>query len=110
MAEVNLFPSDTQPLPRLAWQIIDAARRQCLTGELALDSNPPSRVYLRDGFVYYAERTTDASPGVRLLIEGVITRDQRAKGAVQVNGAEHLGRMFERDSTIDRASAEVCIE
>jgi hypothetical protein len=90
--------------------VIEAARRQMLTGELSLATAPTTHVYLRDGQVYFAERTTDGGLGVRLLVEGVITRQQMGKGALLVSGVEHLGRMFQRDSTIDRQSVELCVE
>jgi hypothetical protein len=60
--------------------------------------------------VYFAERTTDGGLGVRLLVEGVITREQMHKATLQVSGVEHLGRMFERDTTIDRDAVELCVE
>src|SRR4029079_8919130 len=71
---------------------------------------PPTRVYLRDGMVYFAERTSDGALPIRLMMEGVITRDQMQRGTVIVNGVEHVGRMFEADPTIDRASVELCTE
>ena len=51
-----------------------------LTGELSLATTPTTHVYLRDGQVYFAERTTDGGLGVRLLVEGVITRECTEKG------------------------------
>ncbi|HEX3089532.1 MAG TPA: hypothetical protein VHQ23_12825, partial [Ilumatobacteraceae bacterium] len=39
-----------------------------------------------------------------------ITREQMQRGTVIVNGVEHVGRMFEADPTIDRASVELCTE
>ena len=51
------------------WQVIEAARRQGLTGELSLATAPTTIVYLRDGEVYFAERSTDSGLGVRLLAD-----------------------------------------
>lgn len=107
--QVDLFDGEP-PAPRPAWRIIEAARTRRLTGELSLPSNPPTNIYLIDGEVYFAERTTDGGIGVRLLVEGVITRKQMSKGSVMVSGAEHLGRLFERDETIDRHAVELCVE
>lgn len=107
---VDLFGDDGASLPCQAWQVIEAARRQYLTGELVLDTNPPTHVYLRDGQAYFAERSTDGGLGVRLLVEGVITRTQLQKGTLLVSGSEHLGRLFERDSTIEREPVELCVE
>ena len=106
----DLFPHEGTFTARPAWQVIEAARRQVLTGELSLATTPTTHVYLRDGQVYFAERTTDGGLGVRLLVEGVITRQQLGKGALLVGGVEHLGRMFLRDPSIDRQSVELCVE
>lgn len=107
---VDLFGDDGASLPCKAWQVIEAARRQYLTGELLLETNPPTHVYLRDGQAYFAERSTDGGLGVRLLVEGVITRTQLQQGTLLVSGSEHLGRLFERDSTIERQPVELCVE
>lgn len=107
---VDLFSDGGPGVPRPAWQVIDAARHQYLTGELTLPTTPPTNVYLRDGHVYFAERTTDGGLGVRLLVEGVITRAQLQKGSLLVSGAEHLGRLFDRDTTIEREPVELCVE
>lgn len=107
--QVDLFNGEP-PAPRPAWRVIEAARNQHLTGELSLPSSPPTNVYLINGEVYFAERTTDGGIGVRLLVEGVITRKQMSKGSVMVSGAEHLGRLFERDESIDRHAVELCVE
>ncbi len=110
MPGTNLFPDETDFTPRPAWQVIEAARRQYLTGELTLHTAPTTRVYMRDGMVYYAERSTDGTLAVRLMMEGVITREQMQRGTVIVNGIEHVGRMFDADPTIDRPSVELCAE
>jgi hypothetical protein len=108
--EVDLFEDPIVVKPRQAWQVVDAARRQYLTGVLTLETTPPTHVYFRDGQVYFAERSTDGSLAVRLLVEGVITREQMQRGTLIVSGVEHLGRMFDRDSTIERDSVELCVE
>jgi hypothetical protein len=110
VADANLFPDEAGFTPRPAWQVIEAARRQYLTGELTLATTPATRIYLRDGQVYFAERTSDGALPIRLMMEGVITREQMQRGTVIVNGVEHVGRMFEADPTIDRASVELCTE
>lgn len=110
VADANLFPDEASFSPRPAWQVIEAARRQYLTGELRLATNPQTRLFLRDGMVYFAERISDGALPIRLMMEGVITREQMQRGTVIVNGVEHVGRMFEADPTIDRASVELCTE
>lgn len=109
MTTVHLFP-DQPAGPRPAWQVIDAAREMRLTGELSLATVPATRIYLRDGIVYFAERATDGGLGIRLVLEGVLTRAQLAKGTILVNGAEHFGRLFERDPSTDRDAVELAVE
>jgi hypothetical protein len=60
--------------------------------------------------VYFADRSTDGGLGVRLLVEGVITREQMHRATLMVGGVEHLGRMFDRDASIDRDAVELCVE
>ena len=110
MPGTNLFPDETDFSPRPAWQVIEAARRQHLTGELTLQTTPTTRVFLRDGVVYFAERSTDGALAIRLMMEGVITREQMQRGTLIVNGVEHVGRMFDTDPSIDRSSVELCAE
>ncbi len=110
MANTNLFPDETGFSPRPAWQVIEAARRQYLSGELTLPTKPATKIFLRDGTVYFAERSSDGTLPIRLMLEGVITREQMQRATVIVNGVEHVGRMFDKDPTIDRASVELCTE
>jgi hypothetical protein len=110
MVDAILFPDEADFAARPAWQVIEAARRLYLTGELTLPTNPPTHVYLRDGVVYFAERSSDGALQIRLMMEGVISREQMQRGTVIVNGIEHVGRMFDADPTIDRASVELCSE
>ena len=110
MADTNLFPDEAGFSPRPAWQVIEAARRRYLTGELMLPTTPATRIFLRDGLVYFAERSSDGTLPIRLMVEGVITREQMQRGTVIVNGIEHVGRMFDTDLAIDRASVELCVE
>ena len=110
MADANLFPDEAGFSPRPAWQVIEAARRRYLTGELTLPTTPATRIFLRDGLVYFAERSSDGTLPIRLMVEGVITREQMQHGTVIVNGVEHMGRLFDSDPSIDRASVELCVE
>ena len=71
VVDTNLFPDEAGFAPRPAWQVIEAARRQYLTGELTLPTDPTTRIYLRDGMVYFAERSSDGSLPIRLMMEGV---------------------------------------
>jgi len=110
VADANLFPDEAGFSPRPAWQVIEAARRRYLTGELTLPTTPATRVFMRDGLVYFAERSSDGTLPIRLMVEGVITREQMQRGTVIVNGVEHMGRLFDSDPSIDRASVELCVE
>jgi hypothetical protein len=47
----DLFAHEGGFSPRPAWQVIEAARRQGLTGELALATAPTTTIFLRDGQV-----------------------------------------------------------
>jgi hypothetical protein len=106
--DIDLLAAD--PTPRAAWQVIDAARQQAITGELVLGTAPPTRVYLLDGEVYFAERSTDGTLPVRLLAEAVLTHEQLRDGVVMVDGVDHLGRLFERQPLIERDAVETCVE
>ena len=106
--DIDLLAAD--PTPRAAWQVIDAARQQAITGELVLGTAPPTRVYLLDGEVYFAERSTDGTLPVRLLSEAVLTHEQLRDGVVMVDGVDHLGRLFERQPLVDRDAVETCVE
>ncbi len=106
----DLFAHEGGFSPRPAWQVIEAARRQGLTGELALATAPTTTIFLRDGQVYFAERATDGALGVRLLVAGALDRQQLGRGAILLNGVEHLGRLFDRDPSIDRATVELAVE
>jgi hypothetical protein len=106
----DLFAHEGGFSPRPAWQVIEAARRQGVTGELALATAPTTTVFLRDGRVYFAERATDTALGVRLLVAGALDRQQLSRGAILLGGVEHLGRLFDRDPSIDRATVELAVE
>jgi hypothetical protein len=110
MTDLNLFPKDAKYMPRAAWQVIDAARNQRMTGELTLDLNPAVRVYLLDGTVYFAESEADRPLAARLVDEGVLSPDQLEQGEVVIGGVHHLGRLFDRDHSIDRAAVELSVE
>ena len=70
VADTNLFPDEAGFTSRPAWQVIEAARRRYLTGELTLPTTPTTRIFLRDGMVYFAERSSDGALPIRLMMEG----------------------------------------
>ena len=98
--------------PLFAWQVIDEARHGRVTGELCLTTVSPSkiRLYLDSGLVYFAERETDESLATRLVLAGAIDPDQLHRGSLLLNGVEHLGRLFDRDASVERDEVELALE
>jgi hypothetical protein len=96
--------------PQPGWMTLDEARQRAFTGEVVFEGDPDVLVYLDNGVVYYAERTSDASLGRRLLDAGVVDRIQLERGTVRVGDVEHLGRLFDREASIDRDAVLVVTE
>jgi hypothetical protein len=96
--------------PQPAWLTLNHARERAFTGEIVFETDPEVHAYLDNGIVYYAERTSDASLGRRLIESGVVDVDQLQRGTVRVGDVEHLGRLFDRDPSIDRDAVIVLAE
>jgi hypothetical protein len=92
------------------WMTLNEARERAFTGEIVFETDPEVLAYLDHGIVYYAERVTDASLGRRLLDAGVIDVEQLDRGIVRVGDIEHLGRLFDRDPSVDRDAVIVVAE
>jgi hypothetical protein len=92
------------------WMTLNEARERAFTGEIVFETDPEVLAYLDNGIVYYAERVTDLSLGRRLLDAGVIDFEQLDRGMVRVGDIEHLGRLFDRDPSIDRDAVVVVAE
>ena len=92
------------------WLTLNDARERAFTGEIVFETDPEVFAYLDHGIVYYAERVTDASLGIRLLDAGVIDKAQLDRGTVRVGDIEHLGRLFDRDPSVDRDAVVVVAE
>ena len=92
------------------WMTLNEARERAFTGELVFEADPEVLAYLDNGIVYYAERATDVSLGRRLLDAGVIDIGQVERGTVRVGDIEHLGRLFDRDPSVDRDAVLVLAE
>ena len=109
--DATTSPGFTDP-NRSAWQVIEEVCAQRLSGELALVTAAPTatRVYMNNGLVYFAEQDGDDTLAARLVISGALDDEQLRRGAIRLNGVEHLGRLFERDDTIDRDAVELAIE
>ena len=92
------------------WMTLNDARERAFTGELVFEADPEVLAYLDNGIVYYAERASDVSLGRRLLDAGVIDIGQVERGTVRVGDIEHLGRLFDRDPSVDRDAVVVLAE
>ena len=92
------------------WMTLNEARQRAFTGEVVFETDPEVLAYLDNGMVYYAERSTDVSLGRRLLDAGVIDIAQLEQGTVRVGDIEHLGRLFDRDPSVDRDAVVVLAE
>lgn len=96
--------------PQPVWMTLNQARERAFTGEIVFETDPEVHAYLDNGIVYYAERASDASLGRRLLEAGVVDIDQLERGTVRVGDIEHLGRLFDRDPSVDRHAVIVLAE
>ena len=92
------------------WMTLNEARQRAFTGEVVFETDPEVLAYLDNGMVYYAERSTDVSLGRCLLDAGVIDIAQLEQGTVRVGDIEHLGRLFDRDPSVDRDAVVVLAE
>ena len=92
------------------WMTLNEARERAFTGEIVFETDPEVLAYLDHGIVYYAERVTDASLSRRLLDAGVLDDEQLDRGTVRVGDIEHLGRLFDRDPSVDRDAVVVVAE
>ena len=93
-----------------AWMTLNEARERAFTGEIVFEADPEVLAYLDNGIVYYAERASDVSLGRRLLEAGVVDIEQLDRGTVRVGDVEHLGRLFDRDPSVDREAVVVMAE
>ncbi|MGB3736616.1 MAG: hypothetical protein WA964_16775 [Ilumatobacter sp.] len=100
----------TSSLPQTAAATLDVARFHAFTGELTFSVEPAVRLYLDGGVVYHAERHGDPAVSAGLIDAGVIDSVQLLRGVVSVGDAEHLGRLFDRDATVDRDAVMVVLE
>jgi len=98
----------TEPQP--VWMTLNEARERAFTGEIVFELDPEVVAYLDYGVVYYAERAGDPSLGQRLLEAGLLDDAQLRRGAVRVGEVEHLGRLFDRDGSVERDAVVVATE
>jgi hypothetical protein len=105
-----VFAATTIEAPRPTSMTLDVARHHAFTGEITFAIEPAVRVYLDGGVVYHAEREGELTVSQALVHGKVIDAQQLERGMVRVGDVEHLGRLFERDSTIDRDAVMVVVE
>ncbi len=96
--------------PQPGWMTLNDARERAFTGEIVFEIEPEVRAYLDNGVAYYAERATDAPLGQRLVEAGLVDHGQLERGTVRVGDVEHLGRLFDRDTSVDRDAVLVVTE
>lgn len=102
----TLAASGDQP----GWRVLDTARVQHFTGEITFQVQPPISVYFDDGVAYHAVRVGDPSLCARLVELHVVEPAQIERGVVRVGNVENLGRLFDRDPSIDRDAVMVVLE
>jgi len=104
------YALSTEADPRPASTSLDVARFHAYTGEISFSTDPLVRLYLDGGIVYHAEREGDPTISQALRDIGVVEADQLERGMVRVGDVEHLGRLFEREPSIDRDAVMVVVE
>jgi len=108
------YAAATASTPELAGRTLRALAERRFTGEAILDleSAPGAvvRVHLDAGHPYAAEHVGDEPLGRRLVAAGVIEADQLQRGMVPVGDVEHLGRLFQRERSIDRDAVIAAVE
>jgi hypothetical protein len=104
------YALSTEATPRPASTSLDVARFHAYTGEISFSTDPQVRLYLDGGTVYHAERDGDPPISQVLRDLGVVQADQLERGMVRVGDVEHLGRLFEREPSIDRDAVMVVME
>ncbi len=96
--------------PQPGWMTLNQARERAFTGEIVFETEPELLAYLDNGVVYYAERASSTPLGRRLVEAGVLDDGQLDRGTVRVGEMEHLGRLFDRDPSVDRDAVLVVTE
>ncbi len=104
------YAISTASVPQTAATSLDVARFHAFTGEITFAIDPAVRLYLDGGSIYHAERDGDPSLSRLILDAGAIDSVQLQRGVIVVGGAEHLGRLFDRDATVDRDLVMVVVE
>jgi len=96
--------------PQPAATTLAALQERSFTGQVTFATDPAVRVYFDRGTPYFAERDGDRPISGRLLDEGVVSASQVERGTVRVGDVENLGRLFDRDDSVDRDAVMVVVE
>lgn len=96
--------------PQPVWMILNEARERAFTGEVVFETDPEVFAYFDNGIVYFAERASDTSLARRLVDAGVLDGVQLERGTIRLGDVEHLGRLFDRDPSVDRDAVMVMAE
>ena len=96
------YAASTERVPESVSRTLRVITERGFTGEVRLALGTGVLVYADGGRPYFAERVGDAALGERLVTTGVLRDEQLARGMIRVGDVEHLGRLFDRDATIDR--------
>ncbi len=92
------------------WRVLDTARADRFTGEITFQVQPSISVYFDEGVAYHAVRAGDPSLCARLVEGGVLEPAQVERGVIRVGNVENLGRLFDRDPSVDRDAVMVVLE
>lgn len=92
------------------WRVLDAARAQQFTGEVRFETQQAVSIYFDGGHAYCAVSAGDPSFCQRLIDAGVADPAQLERGVIRIGNVENLGRLFDRDPSIDRDAVMVVLE
>ncbi|MGK0275537.1 MAG: hypothetical protein ACI9N0_001922, partial [Ilumatobacter sp.] len=102
----SLVAAGAQP----GWVVLNSARDERFTGQIVFDTQPEIEVYFDYGIAYHAVSAGDRTLSEQLVAAGVVVPAQIERGTVRVGNVEHLGRLFDRDSSIERDPVMVALE
>ena len=102
----ELVAAGAQP----GWVVLNCARDERFTGQIVFHTQPEIEVYFDFGMTYHAVSAGDLTLSEQLVAAGVVVPAQIERGTVRVGKVDHLGRLFDRDSSIERDSVMVALE
>lgn len=108
--DLEAYAATTRADPPPVWRTLDLVRGAAFTGEVVFEASPEVRAYFDRGEVYYAEPAGVPPIGQRLVDAGVVDVGQLRRGTVRVGDVEHLGRLFDREPSVERDAAVLVVE